>query len=58
MTYFFKLFVHSVTFILIIFLLYRRKFCDGHIILVYIMSVRAKVTKIPYLITDTFLLEW
>ena len=36
MTYFLKLFFHSVTFILIIFLLYRRKFCDGHIILVFL----------------------
>ena len=34
MTYFFKLIIHSVTFILIIFLIYSRKFCDGHIILV------------------------
>ena len=35
MTYFLKLFFHSVTFILIIFLIYRRKFCDGHIVLVF-----------------------
>ena len=34
-TYIFKLLIHSVTFILIIFLIYRRKFCDGHIILVF-----------------------
>ena len=36
LTHFLKLFNHSATFILIIFLLYRRKFCDGHIILVYL----------------------
>ena len=34
LTYFFKVFIHSVTFILIIFLIYRRKFCNGHILLV------------------------
>ena len=34
-TYFFYLFIHSYTCILITVPLYRRKFCDGHIILVY-----------------------
>ena len=34
LTFIFKLLIHSITFILIIFLKYRRKFCDGHIILV------------------------
>ena len=33
-TYFLKSFIHSFTFILITVPLYRRKFCDGHIILV------------------------
>ena len=33
-TCFFNLFIHSFTFILIIVPLYRRNFCDGHIILV------------------------
>ena len=40
MTYFFKLLIHSVTFILIIFLIYTRKFCDGHIILVFLIFVQ------------------
>ena len=40
LTYFLKLFFHWVTFILIIFLLYRRKFCDSHIILVYFLLRR------------------
>ena len=35
LTYFLKLFIHSGSFILIIFLIYRRKFCVGHIILVF-----------------------
>ena len=34
-TYFFLLFIHSFTSILITVPLYRRKFCDGHIILVF-----------------------
>ena len=33
-TYFFKLFIHSFTFILIIVPLCRKKICDGHKILV------------------------
>ena len=35
--YIFQLFLHSVTFILITVPLYRRNFCDGHIILVFII---------------------
>ena len=34
-----RLFIHSFTFILITVPLYRRKFCDGHIILVIIVIV-------------------
>ena len=45
MTYFFKFFIHSVIFILIIFLIYRRKFCDGHIILVYYCKASVKISS-------------
>ena len=35
---FFELFIHSFTFILIILTLYKRKFCDGLIILVFLLE--------------------
>ena len=42
-----KLFIHSFNFILIILSLYRRKFCDGHIILIFFKGFdREEKTKI------------
>ena len=42
--YIFKLFIYSFTFILITVPLYRRKFCDDHIILVFLNNCDNRIS--------------